>query len=184
VSVEVVLQRRGSCLFLSFFLSFSLSFFLSFFVVVFFSFTLLFSNHVRKEKEQHLEIIFKKAKIIIACVLAAKNTALENIEKCLICMRTVTLKYLSDELFISIYSDEERHLPKRCRARRIIPPPPTPYDECEHDSDSDPIAIVDEMDLQEIPTKCLPFMEMVSLTRICWNLQSATRVVKLWWRTR
>ena len=63
---------------------------------------------------------------------------------------------MSDELFISINSDEEKPLPKRRRAR-ILPPQPKSR-ECENDSDSDPIAIVEETDLQEIPTKCIPLL--------------------------
>jgi hypothetical protein len=68
------------------------------------------------------------------------------------------LQSLSDELFISINSDEKKTLPMRRRAR-IVPPPPPPMHgecECEHESDPDLISIVDEMDLEEIPTKCLP----------------------------
>eukprot|EP01028_Stygiella_incarcerata_P007665 TRINITY_DN3199_c0_g2_i2.p1 TRINITY_DN3199_c0_g2~~TRINITY_DN3199_c0_g2_i2.p1 ORF type:complete len:133 (+),score=31.99 TRINITY_DN3199_c0_g2_i2:178-576(+) len=47
---------------------------------------------------------------------------------------------------------------KRRRKRISPPPPPTHEEEYQHDSDSDQIAVVDEMDFQEIPTKRLPLL--------------------------
>jgi hypothetical protein len=65
-----------------------------------------------------------------------------------------------------------------CKAlkARILPPQPRSH-ECENDSDSDPIAIVEEI-CKKFQRNVFPFFEMIFQTRICWNLQSATLVVK------